>query len=71
MGMIGSLIKTRSGRWMVEYTEGRYPHFYRVLFPVDPDQEVIEENIDEWNNLVAFSTRYYRNQLYAFIYDGN
>ena len=71
MELIGSLIKTRSGKWVVEFMDGYHPHFYRYLFPLDPEIEVIEENVDRWDNLVAFSTRYYSNQLYAYIHDGN
>lgn len=67
--MVGTLIKASTGRWVVQYVEGFYPYFYRYLFPVDPDQEVIEENISDWDNLVAFSTRYFANEVYAFIED--
>jgi hypothetical protein len=66
--MIGKLIQSSSGEWLVEYTENKFPH-YRYLFPVDLSQEVIEENVNHWDNMVLFSTRYYNYELYAVVHD--
>ena len=66
--MVGKLIRSEAGEWLVEYVERDYPH-YRYYFPVDLEQEVIEENVKEWNNTVLFSTRYFNHELFAIIHD--
>jgi hypothetical protein len=69
MEMMGRLIKMKSGRWVVECYQWMYPFYYRHLFPVHPDQEVIEEAVFEWDNIVGFSPRYLNNELYAYLYE--
>lgn len=68
--MLGKLVRTNEGEWLVEYVENQFPH-YRYLFPVDLEQEVIEKNVGDWDNIVLFSTRYYNYELYAVIHDGH
>lgn len=68
MFMEGELIKSRSGEWLVEYTEKVFP-YYRYLFPLDLSQEVREDQFLPYDNKVLFCTRYHNYEMYALVYD--
>jgi hypothetical protein len=64
---IGQLIKLRSGKWVIQYKEGFYPHFYTSLFNLVPWMEVEEDSVTEFNTIVAFRPVLLLGQLYAEI----
>ena len=69
MEMMGRLYKMNTGRWVVQYYQWIYPFYYKHLFPVHPEQEIVEEAIFEWDNMIAFTPRYLNNELYAYLYE--
>jgi hypothetical protein len=66
--MVGKLIQSREGEWLVEYTESRFPK-YRYLFPVDLDQQEIQKLVIPIETEVIFSTRYHNYEMYAWVHD--
>ena len=66
--MAGKIVKSRDGEWLIEYTESIFP-YYRFLFPLDPMQEVDENQFLPHDNKVLFTTRYHRYEMYAWVHD--
>ena len=63
----GEMVVIRNEYWMVEVTEGQFPH-YRYLFPIDPMQEILVSDVHH-RMKVNFTTRYHNYELVAWLHD--
>lgn len=63
----GEMVVVKNEYWMVQYTEGQFPH-YRYLFPIDPMQEILESDVYH-KMKVNFTTRYHNYELVAWLHD--